>query len=77
MGLWDNDSRRSGLFGGGHPHSSGVFGENRGGIYRGKHHDGPGVFDEAAQSSPFGSRRGMWNPVDPYAKKVKSGIWGK
>jgi hypothetical protein len=74
MGLWDDDSK--GIWGG---RGSGIWSgrgrDHHGGIWdKSRSLDGAGVFNEAARATYGGDHaRGIWDPVNPWRKKVKSG----
>jgi hypothetical protein len=77
MGLFDDDRSR-GIWGKGKDSGGGLFGK-RGASGKGiwdksNTRDGRGMFSEAARSA-FGGEHasGMWNPINPWNKKVKSG----
>lgn len=75
MGIWDNDKGGSG-----HSRSTGIWsgrGSGKGGdsgIWGHSNRDGIGVFSEGAKAAHEGNRAvGIWDPVDPWRKKVKNG----
>jgi hypothetical protein len=72
MGIWDNDeggSRHSG--------ATGIWagrGHSGGGIWDHPNRDGVGIFSEGAKVAHEGNRAvGIWDPVDPWRKKVRNG----
>ena len=85
MGLWDSNNKGGGLFGGGSSlfgsgkgHSGGGIFGGKGGLFGGgRHEDGVGMFDEAHKAHSMGSHDGMWDPINPFTKRVKSGLWDK